>query len=336
MSNHKASSVKASEAVRTLKRGVTRTVLAALLLATTVALVPAVAADAATSPIRVTGAGDLIVTGTNNPRDEISVSQNAPGTFRILVDTAGDIAEYNVEDVTRNVTFNMRGGDDIIYLDSYIKFSGDLTIRWGSGRSSLTPRGGFRTQVEGNLTVLDGSGESRFLAENFRVRGRTRLSLGGGEAEVTIEDSRFTGDFTASISNTGQFSKFDAADAMFGRKFSVNGGNKSDTVNVANSYIAGLPKVNLRGGDDRLEITEALLDGRTNITLGSGDDIAYFSQATFAGVFSLRADGGDDHVTTFASNFRQRTTLNGGGGTDRIFGQTTTFAVTPRILSFES
>lgn len=313
-----------------------RLLLVALMLATAVVLVPTSAAGAMTSPIRVTSAGDLTVTATNS-RDEITVTQEGPDRFRVQLETDhGQVTEHFAEGVTRNVTFNMRGGNDIIYFDSDVTFPGNLTIRWGSGDSLLGTWSNRAVEVKGHFTVLDGNGKTGVHLDRLAVHGRTRLSLGGGEARVSLVNHLYFGDFTIATSSTGWLEQFDIDSVTFYRRFTANGGNNADNMYVTKAWFWNMARVSLRGGDDRLQFdAHTLFDGQTNIALGSGDDSAAIKGTTATNAFSLRGDGGDDNVQLIGNNYAARSTFNGGGGTDRLWAQINTFDLEPRILGFE-
>ena len=307
-----------------------------LMVLTAVVFVPVGAADAMTSPVRVTNAGDLILTATNS-RDEITVSQDGAGQFKIQIETDhGQVTEHYVDGVTRNVTFNMRGGDDTIFFDSNVRFPRNLTIRWGSGDSVLDTRSNPAIEVKGNFTVVDGSGKTSIHLDRLAVLGRTRFSLGGGEARVSLANHLYFGDFAIATSSGGWLEQFDINSVTFYRRFTATGGNSDDNIDVAGAWFWGLTRVNLRGGHDSAQFGgHTLFDGQTNVTLGSGNDLVHMETANATNPFSLRGDGGDDNVQLIGNRFTARSTFNGGGGTDRLSAQINTFDVEPRILGFE-
>jgi hypothetical protein len=143
-------------------------------------------------------------------------------------------------DFRGNVTINAGTGKyflDIDHLNTAAPtlVRGNLTVR-GSGRCAVSA--GTAAAAEGlsvgkNFTVVTGPEPDFVILNKVDVGGATRLSLGGGENTVAIDDSTFVGSFALTTGSGNDLVSLDAT-----------------TASVAPTVFGGPVVINLVAGDD--------------------------------------------------------------------------------------
>jgi len=208
---------------------------------------------------------EITVRGTNN-RDfariggaTFSVSQedDFPGAFSDSVRLLVAIPAQRVGTVRPNLTFELRGGNDVLWttVDSLGHFNGRLTVRGGAGDDMITGgpfrdrlRGGSGNDVirgaqgndriwgnSGRDTILGGSGNDRLRGGTGRdiIRGNSGDDrLWGGSGRDVLRGGRGADEIRGGAGNDRAYGGRGAdtllmADGEFDRK--VRGGKGADT-----------------------------------------------------------------------------------------------------------
>lgn len=214
--------------------------------------------------------GGLIVTGGN---DADSVTLNAYGSIKggvrfTALDGDNRFILENDELLPRivavqgNFKINSTGSTEVV-ASGLTRVTGDVRIQLGTGSSSVRITTDAHININGSLVIL-GENTSADAVElrGLWVRGQTALRLGGGESQVSIDDSLFRSAFRLSTGAGNDSVAIEQYDSDLKLTF------RSSTV------------INLGDGDD-------------NLVIGGASE---FDQVTFLAATTLNGGLGFDTV----------------------------------------
>lgn len=294
-----------------------------------------VTGDAAANSLRIQQ------TGMNSYRLE--------GRFVGAHDTTVNGANFHNVTGIRNIVIDLKGGDDKIYVN------GD-TSKGASERLALN----------GELRIIDSSGNSNVVIEDATIRGDLRCIFVEGDNSVQLIDSRINGkasilggwskDFVGLFNSTFADSFYarlgagadsilsgstehDLTGSRFLGSFHVSTGNGADSVKLDRSQFESTVRVRTGNGNDTVESTTSrfISDSSFDIITGNhGDQVNLEDLYIKNFSTTIRLGGGTDNLTI--SNLRDNSmevvgglNINGGANKDTILVQGSRLARTTRI-----
>ena len=194
---------------------------------------------------------------------------------------------------------------------------GDLTVK-GNGDDNYVTITAVDTGADGiddSYTITgnpspDGEetlikvGSQTMASTTVSVSGKLKISMGGGDDFVRIEDVDHGGDFQ------------------------YTGGGGGDSLGIFDSRIDGLMKWKEGSGNDADIIKDSVLNGSLNVNTGNGSDWIAFIDSTLNGSeFKGKTGGGPDLLSFEGTMVNSAVDVNMGGFPDEVYlGSGTTFA----------
>lgn len=292
--------------------------------------------------VAINGAGDLIVQGDGDD-NVVKIEIHSDGFVEATpfdgttVDDSGLAGSL----VTGDVTANMRGGDDQLYIVGPELSPGggwtqipvnDVNISSGSG-NDLAFVGGIDAGVSitGDVKINSGSGNDYAAVNHSAIEGSVLISGSGGNDFAGLwtsvanefEFRGGAGDDTAMITESGTFEQMELIlgggdnsvtmenSAAAGLRISSNSGNDTVDMDLFNAKYSDVT-ILTGGKNDSIDIDTLSDGGELQVRTAGGDDSVRFTDAEFE-TSSVSTAGGDDEVNTRRSAFGESQFTMGGG-----------------------
>ncbi len=290
---------------------------------------PASAAQSASATFN--GAGDLIVNGTTGYEEVHVFTDETDIVVQLYSNGSLEISRFTETQLRRDVIINLRGGSGLAEL-TQIDIPRNLRVSAGAGENIVDVR---RSEVGGNLTLIDTNGSAEIGLDGNTIEGRTSISTGAGLTRLRSEDNYWGRNFTIRTASSGWISANVTNDAYKG-PFRLTAGNSSDEIDFDGSdleFKAAL--IDLRGGADELNLDRAMFGGRTTIRGGSGNDYIGLSNSTMTSIYTIDMGAGNDTVFMEDVTSASRATVNGGSGGDDLLGVVRPVGQPLRVIGVE-
>ncbi len=304
-------------------------VLAAALAST---VLVAVAPTSATANIRLTNAGDLIITGTSGSDHARIIALG--DSIEVELRSGSQVVNRYLDrvELRRDVVVNLRGGGGSVAVVK-LDVPRDLKINMGSGQNQVVYE---HVEVGRNTNVIDGSGEAHVTAVGSTVFGLATFSTGAGISHFNLRDNDWGGNFNLRIAASGRFVA-EIDNDVFLRPARLTGGNNSDSLRIrgTGTEFKSTTTMDLRGGDDLLDIDGIVRFARTTFRTGSGADQVNIYDAIMNGNYTIDMGSGDDIGTLQSLMSHGQGTVNGGAGTGDLLGAVNLHGKTLRVRGVE-
>ena len=218
----------------------------------------------------LTSHGDLRITGDNHD-NSLEIRTEGFGSLKrfIISPTATTTINGQSLDVVighddlRDLKINMKGGNDSLGI--YVG-SGSRQFRHGSIKM-----GGGEDNLFLFTTVGNGVGSVNFSAN-------LKILLGAGANTCDLDNAHVGGNAT------------------------VIGGNRVDSVEIADTEVDGKTTVKLKGDEDNLYSSSVVLHGPTDVRLGSGRDYCAVEDVATESNYIVHGGQGYDTYQEFGAN----------------------------------
>ncbi len=295
-------------------------------------LMPTAPVSAATANLTVNAAGDLVINGTTG-YEEVQIFHVGPEiVVQLFSNGHSRISKFSPEQIRRDVVINLRGGGGLVEL-TQLDIPRHLRLAAGSGDNEVDI---VRSNVGGNVTVIDTGGELDMAVGDSTINGRTTVSAGAGLTTFRSENNHWRRNFTLRTAASGSMLGTVVNDVYDG-PVRVTAGNSVDDLRFDGGDLEfnATIFIDLRGAADKLHFDGVAALGRTTIRGGSGDDNISIFNTTFASAYLVDMGQGND--TGFMQDVHSfgPPTINGGSGTDDLLGVVRPFGQTLRVIAVE-
>lgn len=304
-----------------------RLLVALTLVVATLASIGTAPASAAPR-VRVSGAGDLVISGTNAD-DTVSIWGDPPTQLVVRVQSNDSDVIYRFGNIARDIVINTRSGNDTIRLADF-GVPRDLRINVSSGTNTLHVED---SSIGRDVRVVDGAGPAYLSFDDVDVHRNSQFTLGAGTHQMEFDSTSWTGSQRIATSSRGQLQVHMARTDIRG-PFTLIGGSLGDRIEVLESSAFGHNVTfDLKGGHDILILDRFNTTASARllrVKAGSGEDGVYLRNGGLNGSFNIDLGAGNDRGGMLNMDLGNPGLVNGGPGQDRypmeaVTGGPTTF-----------
>lgn len=300
--------------------------------------------------LAVASAGNITLTGDNNS-NQVTIVVTAAGITLTGTDgtlirkgaRTGTTLTLNTPNVTRDVTINLRGGDDALTVNvgtanlvigrnlkidasagndtinvpnttGSITVNGELTVDLGTGTDRLTTA--TPITVLGNARITGNTGNDTINLDGLNVLQHLTIETGSGDDAVALTDSLVTGNANVALSGGNDDLDTNELTVLGATIFDAGAGDDS-ALSITDSLFAGRTRFHLQSGNDQIELSSEF-QGVVEVTGGIGNDLLGIGASIFRAASSFHLGDGDDIAFIDDAEFFGNTSFDFGDGLDLL------------------
>lgn len=270
--------------------------------------------------------GNLFING-DGAANTISVESNGVNVIQVRgigtnVNGSATVKNFNV---TGSVNITMNGGADVVRVTNLV-VSSDLNVRMGEGANEIytgRPSAGDNVKfgslpsgplfVQGNTSILSGSGNDRLFQSDTHVQGTGTVRLDSGVDQIQMDRPAGSG-----------------ANVEYGGFLNLIPGGHNDSVNITGLVVDDNMAISDPGGATTVSINSMDVHGTLTVTTQASIDSVTIQNTNVRNVLAVVSGGGDDDLSLSA--IADHMDIVAGAGNDDVHvNQANVNLLTPKL-----